>query len=324
MTGRLRSIPLGSIITHPRLQNRNAAAPCMQHRLPLTPATQEHLEDLRLAISRGESLPPVLVVQAEDDKPNRFYLVDGYHRYWAHRVLNMESIGSCLLDGKGFTDALIASGRANKNHGLRLTKDQKTENAWRALNLPESDYYRRLNKTQAEGALGIDRETIKKMRQNVRQQGVERGRIDPGLKGKAAEEALLSYWNENPSPDTWRMARRGTGPERKDAKWQVKRVCLALAQTLTNYEAVYGPEVAKAALYEVGHHLLNIKPPEGMAKVRRAYSVAPQPIPSDDEVILSGTALEEFLEWQRQQDFGHQSPPAFNDHNPTHNLPSDF
>lgn len=324
MTGRLRSIPLGGIITHPRLQNRNAASPCLQHRLPLTPATQEHLEDLKLAISRGEPLPPVSVVQAEDDKPDRFYLVDGYHRYWAHMSLNRGAIEAHVLDGKGFTDALIAAGRANKNHGLRLTKDQKTENAWRALNLPESDYYRSLNKTQAEAELGIDRETIKKMRQNVRQRGVERGLIDPHLKGRAAEEALLTYWNDNPCPETWRMARRGAEPERKDTKWQVKKAAQALAQVLVNFEAAFGPEVAKTALYEVGYHLHNIKPTEGMNKVRRAYSVAPQPILSEDEVTLSGAALDEFLEWQRQQDFGHQPLPAFNDNEHSPDLPSDF
>lgn len=173
MSGRLLSIPMGAVITSPRLQNRNAAAPCLQHRLPLNAATLEHLEALKLVLKRGGALPPVLVVEAEDDKPGRFYLVDGYHRYLAHQGLNLEAIEACVLEGKGFVDALVAAGRANKDHGLRLTKDQKVENAWRNLNLPETDHYRRLNKTQAEAELGVDRETIKKMRQKVRLRGIE-------------------------------------------------------------------------------------------------------------------------------------------------------
>lgn len=324
MTGRLQSIPLGNIITSPRLQNRNANAPCMQHRLPLTPATLDHLDSLKHAIKRGAEVPPVRVIKAEDDKPGCFYLVDGYHRYWAYQSLNLEEIPATVLEGQGFAAALVEAGRANHNHGLLLTKDQKVENAWRCLNLPEADDYRRLNKTQAEVALGIDRETIKKMRQKVRQWGIKAGAIDSVLKGREAEEALLAYWNDNPSPDTWRMARRDGTTERKNPAWQEKKAARALAQVLVDFEAVYGAEVAKKAFGAVGYHLHNNKPADGMAKVRRSFSVHPQPIPEEDEATLSAAEMEAFLEWQRQQHFDAPATPYFNDNENDHQLPSDF
>jgi len=322
MKGRLQSIPLDKVITSPRLQNRNAASPCIQHRLPLTPATIEHLDSLKMVLKRGECLPPVLVVPAEDDTAGRFYLVDGYHRYWAHQGLNLEVIQALVLDGKGFADALVASGTANSNHGLRLTKDQKVENAWRCLNYPETDFYRRLNKTQAEAVLGTDRETIKKMRQKVRQRGVAAGLIDASLKGNAAAEALLAYWNDNPAPDTWRMARRDGSVERKNPHWQEKKAARALAQVLADFEAAYGADVAKKAINAVGFHLYNVKPAEGMDKVRRTFSVSAQPIPEDDEATLSAEDMAAFLDWQREQHFDFQPQPHFNDTN--HQLPSDF
>jgi uncharacterized ParB-like nuclease family protein/transposase len=311
--GRLQSIPLSNIITSPRLQNRNAAAPCLREKLPHSQATIEHLDTLKLAIKRGEHLPPVSVIRAEPERGERFYLVDGFHRYWAHDQLKRETIEANILEGCGLVDALIASGKANQNHGLRLTKDERVENAWRCLNLAETDYYRSMNKTEAEAALGVDRETIKKMRQKVRQRGIAASSIDPALSGKAAEAALLEYWNENPAQETWRLARRDGTNERKDSRWQEKKAAREIAQLLANIAGAYGPEVAKKAMFDVGYHLHNLKATEGIDKLQRTFSVSPQPLPSDDEATLSAAELEDFLAWQKTQDFDYQPPSLFNE-----------
>lgn len=326
MTERHTSIPMGNIITHPRLQNRNVHTPGVQTRLPLTEATTEHLDDLKQAINRGDPLPPIRVVAAEDSKPNRFYLVDGYHRFWAHGMLNKDRISALVLEGSGFADALVAAGRANRDHGLRLTKDQKVENAWRSLNLPETDYYRRLNKTEAEAELGVDRETIKKMRQRIRQDGIERGLIDKDLRGKAAEEALLTYWNDHPDKYTWRLARRGGDGEFKDTKWQERKAAKALAQVLADYEGAFGPDVAKAGLQAVGLFLHNVKPDVGMLKLRQKYAVEPVPLQDEDDDYKDATVdMGEFLEWQAQQcPYTYEPASAFNDEDSSHDLPSDF
>ena len=280
-------------------------------------------EDLKMAINRGDTLPPIRVVAAEDSKPNRYYLVDGYHRFWAHGTLNKERISATVLEGKGFADALIAAGRANRNHGLRLTKDQKVENAWRSLNLPETDYYRRLNKTEAEAELGIDRETIKKMRQAIRQRGIDWGHIDKNLRGKAAEEALLTYWNDHLDKCTWRLTRRGGNGEVTDTKWQERKVTKALAQVLADYEAAFGAAVAKAALHEVGRHLHNVKPDIGMRKLRQRYSVEPAPLQDEDDDYKDATVdMGEFLAWQAEQcPYTYEPASAFNDDDTSHDLP---
>jgi len=283
----------------------------LREKLPHSKATIEHLGSLKLAIKRGDPIPPVSVVRAEPERGERFYLVDGFHRYWAHDQLKCKTIEANVLDGCGLVDALIASGKANQNHGLRLTKDERVENAWRCLNLSETDYYRRMNKAEAEAALGVDRETIKKMRQKVRQRGIAAGSIDPALTGKAAEAALLDYWNENPAQETWRMARRDGSSERKDAHWKEKKAAREIAQLLTNIAGAYGPEVAKKAIFDVGFYLHSLKPAEGIAKLQRAFSVSPQPLPSDDEATLSAEEMEDFHAWQKAQAFDYQPPSLF-------------
>ncbi|SEL74444.1 ParB-like nuclease domain-containing protein [Atopomonas hussainii] len=313
MKGRYQSIPLTNIITSARLQNRNTKAPIVRHRAPLTPSSFEHLDDLKQAISQGVRLPPVQVVKAEADKGGRFYLVDGFHRFWAHEQLKKKVIAAEVLDGCGIAHALIAAGRANLSHGLRLDKHQRAENAWRCLNLPESDHFRRLNKTEAAGALGVSSETIKKMRKNIRKRGVEAGLINSDLSGSAGEEALQAYWDEHPAPDTWRDARRGTTPTRKGDDWKVQRAGREIAQLLVSLAEAYGPEVMKSAHNAVGFHLRDLKPAEGVTKLTKAFSVTPKPLLSDDEAAISTEAMAGFLEWQQAQGFDHDPKSLFND-----------
>ena len=143
--------------------------------------------------------------------------------------------------------------------------------------------------------------------------GIAAGSIDPALTGKAAEVALLDYWNENPAQETWRLARRDGTSERKDSRWQEKKAAREIAQLLANIAGAYGPEVAKKAMSEVGFHLHNLKATEGMDKLQRAFSVSPQPLPSDDEATLSAEELEDFLAWQRTQAFDYQPPSLYNE-----------
>jgi ParB-like chromosome segregation protein Spo0J len=284
----------------------------------------EHLESLRAAIKRGEYLPPISIVKAENDKPGQFYLVDGFHRWWAHRDCNQETIEATILEGQGFIDALVASGGVNLKHGLRLEEDQKIENAWRCLNLPETDHYRRMNREEAAAALGVSVETIKRMRQKIKQWAVARGAMDPALRGNAANEALLAYWNENPAVETWRMARRDGSVERKDPKWQERKTARAIAQVLTDFEAIFGPRVVKSALSSVGYHFHNVKAEQAMTNVRHSFSVTAKPIQEDDEVSLLAVDMDEFLEWQKQQDHFHEAPIATPYNDIGHTVERDF
>ena len=79
--------------------------------------------DYLRALRRGEELPPVRVVRDGNDK---YYLVDGYHRVAATRQLSgICDIAVEMIKGT-FTDALWLSWGANRNHGLRRTREDKS------------------------------------------------------------------------------------------------------------------------------------------------------------------------------------------------------
>ncbi len=99
----------------------------------------------------------------------------------------------------------------------------------------------------------------------------------------------------------------------KDSHWQEKRAAREIAQVLANIAGAYGPEVAKKAMSDVSFHLHNLKATEGIDKLQRAFSVSPQPLPSDDEATLSAEELEDFLAYQKTLSFDHQPPSLYNE-----------
>ncbi len=119
------------------------------------------VKDYVAAIRRGEILPPVRVVY---DGKDTYYLVDGYHRVAAARQLTgIDTINVEIIPGT-FSDALWHSWAANRNHGLRRTKDEIRRAIRAALEHPEwsKQSYRKIAQH-----IGCDHKTVSAVRRNT-------------------------------------------------------------------------------------------------------------------------------------------------------------
>jgi ParB-like chromosome segregation protein Spo0J len=81
---------------------------------------EQVVNDYVEAIQNGSIFPPV---QVYSDGVN-YYLVDGFHRYHAHRRLKKKAIDADVLQGT-LRDAILHSLGANALHGLRRTNEDK-------------------------------------------------------------------------------------------------------------------------------------------------------------------------------------------------------
>jgi ParB-like chromosome segregation protein Spo0J len=98
-----------------------------QPRTAISPAVvQEYMEDMQA----GAEFPPVTVVH----DGATYWLVDGFHRFFAHRRLNRKEILAEVVTGE-WKDARWLSVAANKTHGLRRTNEDKAKAVTRALRL---------------------------------------------------------------------------------------------------------------------------------------------------------------------------------------------
>lgn len=85
------------------------------------------------ALRDGINLPPVTVCRTPD---SRFVLVDGFHRWHAHREAGLSEITSSVITGT-VRDALVMSLGVNSDHGLRRTNADKRAAVLTALRDPE-------------------------------------------------------------------------------------------------------------------------------------------------------------------------------------------
>jgi len=98
-----------------------------QPRTAINPGiVQEYAE----AMQAGAEFPAVTVVH----DGATYWIVDGFHRFFAHRRLNRQQIKAEVVAGE-LADARWLSVSANKAHGLRRTNEDKAKAVVRALRL---------------------------------------------------------------------------------------------------------------------------------------------------------------------------------------------
>src|SRR6266436_354338 len=91
---------------------------------------QDVIDEYREGVQRGDSFPAVVVVF----DGSMYYLVDGYHRYYAHRLEQREIIEAEIHQGSR-RDARLFSAATNQRHGLRRTNTDK----WKAVQILLAD-----------------------------------------------------------------------------------------------------------------------------------------------------------------------------------------
>lgn len=97
---------------------------------PRVAIDQEVVAEYAELIKSGTEMPSIEVVH----DGARYWLVDGFHRLFAHRVAGRPQIRACVDTGMQ-TDAQWLSLAANKTHGLRRTNADKGKAVLRALRL---------------------------------------------------------------------------------------------------------------------------------------------------------------------------------------------
>jgi hypothetical protein len=122
---------------------------------------QEYVE----AMQAGAEFPAVTVVH--DGAAH--WLVDGFHRFFAHRRLNRPQIKAEVVAGE-LADARWLSVAANKAHGLRRTNEDKAKAVIRALKLR----WELSNPAIAEH-VGVSEAMVRRYREILEQQKAARG-----------------------------------------------------------------------------------------------------------------------------------------------------
>ena len=137
-----------------------------QPRTAINPGiVQEYAE----AMQAGAEFPAVTVVH----DGARFWLVDGFHRFFAHRRLNRQQIKAEVIAGE-LKDARWLSVSANKAHGLRRTNEDKAKAVTRALKLR----WELSNPAIAEH-VGVGETMVRRYREILEQQKASQGTTSP-------------------------------------------------------------------------------------------------------------------------------------------------
>lgn len=267
----ITELPITALKTDQKLQMRNVG---MQKVRDDNDAKryQAHIKDLARSIRREGQLTPIRVVaddkdgltyalaeDADNSHPiaTRFWLVDGHHRFAALQQLGVETVKVIVLEGMGFDAALVASKLSNSEVVQGVSRHERIENAWSALNLP-SDYFRALPVKEAAKLLGVGDATIKRMRQAIRDEAIDKGAIDTTQPRPEQERQFMRYWGRGNvirqySLVTWAIhskGRRQFNEPSSDAKvFQIKRV---LVQHVLGDDGRYSNEEVRRALSELG------------------------------------------------------------------------
>lgn len=154
MTGRHQSIPLAAIERHPTLQNRNTTTSIRRNRQEAEERAA-HISRLAQDIKANGLQKPLEVVCMTAHEVSRtgkrYWLVGGHHRIEALLLTKHPEAPAIILDGEGLQAARHLSYLQNAELYRQLDDSQRTGNAWRAINDPEFDTFRR--KTIKEQAI---------------------------------------------------------------------------------------------------------------------------------------------------------------------------
>ncbi|MEI8194330.1 MAG: hypothetical protein WCI73_00315 [Phycisphaerae bacterium] len=172
-------------------------------------AIDEHVvKEYADLLNRGETFPPIEVIC----DGAAYWLVDGFHRYHAHRKLERLQI-QAVVTGGTLDDARWRSLTANKTHGLRRTNDDKRKAVRKALKM-HPDY----SDPMLADHVGVSQPTILKYRELM---DTEQKAQHAASKAPAASTAS-GYKFYNPNGRTGKDGRKYPG-RRNSAKRAVSR-----------------------------------------------------------------------------------------------------
>lgn len=299
----ITELPLNALRTDQRLQMRNVGMQKVRDDND-TKRYRAHIKDLKRSIEREGQRTPIMVVA--DNKEgltyhlapgadlahplvSRFWVVDGHHRLEAIRELKLEAVKVEVLEGLGFEAALVASKLSNQDIIQGISRHERTENAWSALNL-SSDLYRTMPVKESARVLNVGEATIKRMRQSIREEALERGAVDESLPRPEQERQFLAYWNRPAvtyrySLVTWAMHSKGRrdGGELSSGA-QVYRLKMSVVQTAFGVSGRFSDEEVRRALMELGDEVKK----HGVSHLDQKYKPHVTPLEEEDLEGIDG------------------------------------
>lgn len=126
------------------------------------------VDELEGVIAAGGELPPIDVFEKAD---GCYLLVDGWHRFEAHRHLKRESIAATVHVGSE-RDALKFALGSNVTHGLKLSRADKRKVVERVL---KDDEWSKFTLTKIAKMFGVSEDLVQKVEKELRAAGAATG-----------------------------------------------------------------------------------------------------------------------------------------------------
>lgn len=127
---------------------------------PRTTINPEIVQEYAEAMEAGVEFPPITVVH----DGAAYWLVDGFHRFFAHRRMSRQQIKAEVITGE-LVEARWLSLAANKTHGVRRTPDDTAKAVGRALRMRPD-----LNDPAIAEHVGVSTSTVWRHRTRLDQQ----------------------------------------------------------------------------------------------------------------------------------------------------------
>jgi len=131
---------------------------------------QEVIDEYSEALREGIKLPAIKVFRIG----SRYYLVDGWHRYFAHKKAGLADIEVEVIDGNMREATLYAIG-ANDDHGLRRNNEDKRKavmmllddvewSEWNDSEIAKASRVSRMTVSRIKSSLGLKKDEVKVFR----------------------------------------------------------------------------------------------------------------------------------------------------------------
>jgi site-specific DNA-methyltransferase (adenine-specific) len=233
---------------------------------------QDVIDEYREGLQRGDIFPAVTVFF----DGTQYYLVDGFHRYYAYRLEHIETIEAEIHEGN-LRDARLLSAATNLKHGLRRTNSDKG----RAVKiLLEDAEWRTWSDNAIAAHCGVDHKTVAKYRL-----------LALASLGNSQVNPVRKYRNKHAGLGTMQTGNiGGRHGQRPEPIFHTSHVFDHVRQLLQSYQVSYpGLEV----VYETQQNALTIRvtPSKPTASQGAVEDVAPSLEPFLNQ-ILQGEYLD--------------------------------
>jgi hypothetical protein len=171
---------------------------------------QEVVDEYSEALREGIKLPPVKLYRVGSS----YYLVDGWHRYFAHKKVGLLDIEVEIIDGTMRQATLYAIG-ANDGHGLRLTNDDKRKKVMMLLDDVEWSEW---SDREIAKAAKVSSMTVGRIRKSL---GIQPEVVKAIQKGKEIQRKVV---RDEDQPSTFQE------PKAEDFEDEIRSEMQAIAQ----------------------------------------------------------------------------------------------